>query len=412
MYWRLVECITTEKSQAIREEEVMVNALIAAIAANEMEAVEDLLSQGISPASISPFFGEALSTAVSSGSMALVQMLLDHWDWERFNHLGGVRIMHAIEAAAAAGRDDMMTKLLEHQRHIAPATYDEAIVGMVRKNDWKHATLLLDRKQGERFRLWCNLVRSIAAYDRQDFLQHTIAKILPNIDEDVLGQAVMDACLNNHSKMVHALLSYFTTCTPMHHTDSLFWAGRCGSVEALSHVLDFLKRDQSAILVGDRAFPRSIFLALAGAVSGKKPSMVQHLLSLMGITILGQDLPLRFTDIVRLITPDAFIIPGYSSADMTPESTQFSELLSACTGGRLVDVVKLFNTMRAQHPDTDEGDYSYVLNWAIVHNHLDVVVFLTENLTSHTDDRLIKSTAMIEVFDDMGCVDRKSSRFR
>jgi hypothetical protein len=407
MYWRLIECITTEESKPVKEEEIMVNALIAAIAANETKAVEDLLSRGVNAASNSPFFGEALSTAVSSGSMALLQMLFDHWDCERSNHLGGVRIMHAIEAAAAAGRDDMMTKLLKYQDYIKPSTYDEAVIDMVRKDDWVTTKLLLDRRQTYRSRpsapeqFWSKFVRSIAAYDRRDFLQHIIARILPNIQEGVLGDAIKDACLSGHSKMVHTILSHFTTCTLEHHVDGLFWAARCGRLEALSHVLDFLKRDQSAI-----------FVALAGAVSGKKPDMVRHLLGLVGVAILGQDPPARFTDIVRLITPDAFIVPESSSAEVTLDFALFSEIVIASLGSRLVDVVKLFNTMKAQIPDRDERHYSFALSWAVTHNQPDVLVFLTENLTSYTADYLVRSLSIAEVLNDVGWIaDRQVNRF-
>jgi hypothetical protein len=407
MYWRLLECITTEESRPIKEEEIMVNALIAAIAANEPKAVEDLLGRGVNAASNSPFFGEALSAAVLSGSMALLQMLFDHWDGERSNHLGGVRIMHAIEAAAAAGRDDMMTKLLKYQDYIKPSTYDEAVIGMVRKNDWVTTKLLLDRRQTHRSRpsatqqFWSNFVRSIAAYDRRDFLQHVIARILPNIQEGVLGDAIKDACLSGHSKMVHTLLSHFTTCTLEHHVDGLFWAARCGRLEALSHILDFLKRDQGAI-----------FVTLAGAVSGKKPDMVRHLLSLIGVAMLGQDPPTRFTDIVRLVTPDAFIVPESSSVGRTLDFALFSEIVTASLGGGLVDVVKLFNTMKAQSPDRSEGHYSFALNWAVTHNQPDVLVFLTENLTSYTANYLVRSLSIAEILNDVGWIaDRQVNRF-
>jgi hypothetical protein len=407
MYWRLLECITTEESRPIKEEEIMVNAFIAAIAANEAKAVEDLLGQGVSPASNSPFFGEALSAAVLSGSMAMLQMLFDHWDGEGSNHLGGVRIMHAIEAAAAAGRDDMMAKLLEYQDYIEPSTYDEAVVGMVRKNDWVTTTLLLDRRQTHRSRplatqqFWSNLVRSIAAYDRRDFLQHIIARILPNIQECMLGDAIMDACLSGHSKMVHTLLSHFTTRTLVHHVDGLFWAARCGRLEALSRILDFLNRDQGAI-----------FVALAGAVSGKKPDMVRHLLSLIGVAMLGQDPPTRFTDIVRLVAPDAFLVPGSPPAGLVLDFALYAEIVTASLGGGLVDVVKLFNTMKAQSPDRSEGHYSFALNWAVTHNQPDVLVFLTENLTSYTANYMVRSLSIAEILNDVGWIaDRQVNRF-
>jgi hypothetical protein len=375
----------------------MENALIAAIEANEMQLVEQLLNNGVSAASNPPFFGEALATAVSSGSTALVQLLLDHWDWENCDHLGRVRIMHAIEAAAAAGREDMMTKLLDHKDLIPISTYDDAIIDMVRKNDWLNAGRLLDLRQTNRspstatHKLWSSLIRSIAAYDRQDFLQHTITEILINVQEADLAQAIKDACLKNHSKMIRIILSCFTTCKLTHHIDGLFFAARCDSLEALSLLLEFLKNDQ-----------RAIYVALAGAVSGRRPRIIQHLLSLTGVSIPDSSLPTRFTDIVRLMIPDAFIPPEppFPAEDST--LPQLEKLYSASDVGKLADVVKIFGTIKIQHPGIDEMDFSVALNVAITASRPDVVLFMVENLTSYSRNSLPRSTAVAQIWTDVG----------
>ena len=397
MYWRLIECITTKKSEPIQDKAVMENALIAAIEANEMPLVEQLLNNGVSAASNTPFFGEALATAVSSGSLALVQLLLDRWDWESYKQLNGFRIMHAIEAAAATGREDMVTKLLDYKDLITPSTYDDAIMDMVRKNDWVNANRLLDLRQTGRSppsatrKLWSGLIRSVAIYDRQDFLQHTVARILPNVQEADLGLAIKEASLKNHSKMIRILLSYFTTCNLTHHVHGLFYAARCDSMEALLLLLEFLKKDQDAI-----------YVALAGAVSGKKTRIIQHLLGLIGVSIPDESLPTQFTDIIRSIIPDAFIPsePPSSVEDSAP--LQLENLYSACNEGKFADVIKIFGTIKSQHPGIDELIFSDALDIAINTSRPHVVSFLAENLTYYTINDHPESPATSQILLDAG----------
>jgi hypothetical protein len=68
--------------------------------------------------------------------------------------------------------------------------------------------------------------------------------------------------------------------------------------------------------------------------------------------------------------------------------------------------------MKAQSPDRSEGHYSFALNWAVTHNQPDVLVFLTENLTSYTANYLVRSLSIAEVLNDVGWIaDRQVNRF-
>jgi ankyrin repeat protein len=80
MYWRLLDCLTTEQQRYLPLEELKNNALIAAVGAEENATVRMLLEDGANPASNTPLFGEPLAMAASSGSLVIIHLLLDHWD--------------------------------------------------------------------------------------------------------------------------------------------------------------------------------------------------------------------------------------------------------------------------------------------------------------------------------------------
>lgn len=119
MYWRLLDCITTERQRHLPLEELKDNALVAAVGAGEITTVHNLLEEGANSASNTPLFREPLAMAASSGSLDMVHLLLAHCDWEDHTQLTGLRLVKAIEAAAAAGHKSVLAKLLDHKDHIA-----------------------------------------------------------------------------------------------------------------------------------------------------------------------------------------------------------------------------------------------------------------------------------------------------
>jgi hypothetical protein len=62
----------------------------------------------------------------------MVQLLLDHWNWEDHAQLTGFRVFNAIKAAAAADHGRVLAKLLDHKDRIAKSAYDNTIVRIVK----------------------------------------------------------------------------------------------------------------------------------------------------------------------------------------------------------------------------------------------------------------------------------------
>lgn len=94
--------------------------------------MQTILEDGAKPASNTPLYGEPLALAASSWSSTMVQLLLDHWDWEDHAYLNGLRLVSAIKPAAAAGRGYILTKLLNYKDLMARSAYDDAIIHMAK----------------------------------------------------------------------------------------------------------------------------------------------------------------------------------------------------------------------------------------------------------------------------------------
>jgi hypothetical protein len=397
MYWRLLDCLTTEPQKYIRTEEIRVNALIAAIGVNEIFMVQKLLEEGVNAASSSPFFGEALAAAASSGSLKIVQLLLNHWDWETHRHFVGSRLMNAVEAAAVADHEDVLVKLLDHRDRIARSMYDGAIYRMIRNNQMISVDRLLVLRQEDpdpaaNAEFWLHLVRMAAEYNRSTFLQHILTKgSHPSVGEASLVIAMKDACLKNHGAVVQTILPYLSNSNPIHYADSLFWAARFGNMGTLRSLLTFLQNDQCALL-----------LALAGAVSGKVSSVISHLLDLAGVRITDSDAPTRFTDIVRLITPGIFSHDTNQSDEPFLVSVQVDDLRAAARIGKLVDVISILNAIRAHYPDRSLVAVSGAFSDAAKNNRLDVLLFLCENWIPYLANGCVKAPAVAQLFMDFG----------
>ena len=83
---------------------------------------------------------------------------------------------------------------------------------------------------------------------------------------------------------------------------------------------------------------RNIIRALAGAVSGKRPSTVTCLLRSAGVDT--NDPPTRFTDAIRLIFPEVFSTVPDECPRIFPRSRR--ELAEVSNSGDLVEVIKRF----------------------------------------------------------------------
>jgi hypothetical protein len=100
IYWNLIDCLTTSPEAQISSREIQENALVAAAETNQHQLVEKLLSNNINGTCNTRYFGEVFAAAASSGSLSVVLILLENWDWNDRTHILSARYVHAVQAAA------------------------------------------------------------------------------------------------------------------------------------------------------------------------------------------------------------------------------------------------------------------------------------------------------------------------
>jgi hypothetical protein len=394
MYWRLLDCLTTETRRHVRDKDLRENALLAAVGAGEICMVQELLTKGVNHASSSPFFGEPLAAAASSGSLAMVQLLLDHWDWETFKPLVALRLMNALELAV--DHEDVLVELLNYKDRIDKSTYDEAIIRMIRTNQVSTINRLLGLRQEQsdpaaETDFWLRYVQAATAYNRPALLQRVLERGSPaTIKEASLVATMKYACMENNSETFQTILSHVSDSDPTHHADSLFWAARSGNMEILESLLILVQNDQRAIL-----------LALAGAVSGKASEVISHLLKVSGISTINRSVPMRFTDMVSLVFPDSFLSPERSVEPPSPRALR-ERMLTASAAGKLTDVIELYNLINAHYSDRRDNGIPGGIRQAAENNNLDILLFLCENWKRWLVRYCVKSPAVAQLFIDFG----------
>ncbi|KAJ8109994.1 hypothetical protein OPT61_g7046 [Boeremia exigua] len=390
MYWKLLDCLT-ERQTGPTLEQVRDNALVAAVGVEDLAIVRMLLEQGANPASNTPLFGEPLATAASTGSLAVVHLLLDYWDWEQYPELVGLRLMNAIEVASGG----VLAKLLDHRDRVARSTFDDAVIRLAKSGQTVAVDRLLAFRQADpspeaKAAFWLRLVRTAAEYNQQALLRAVLARHLPDIGEASLVAATQEVCLANHSQMVHIILAHLSVSDPKRIADSLFWAAWHGNIDVLEPLLAFLQNDQRALL-----------LACAGAVSGKASEAVQHLLRVAGVSSSSEDIPTRFTDIANSILSDTISCLMAETTEPLPVSVHIKNLRVAAKAGGLVDVIRISNSIKAHYPNTTSG-ISGAFSDAAKNNHPDVLLFLCENWRPHLVTSCVKSPAVAQIFIDFG----------
>lgn len=395
MYWRLLDCLTTERSNHLPPEELRDNALIAAVGVKDTAVVQKLLEEGANPASNTPLFGEPLATAASSGSLAMVCLLLERWNWEDHAQFSGLRLAHAIEAAAAAGHKSVLAKLLEYRDRIDRSLYDDTIVRTVRSSQTASVEPFLlvrnvDPTPAATAEFWLRLVRTAAEYDRQSLLQRLLTEHLSDIGEASLVAAMKDACLENHVQILQIILPYLPVIEAAQHADSLFWAARFGNVKALQLLLTYLQNGRRALL-----------LALAGAVSGQASEAIAYLCEVAGISPVSKDATIRFTDVARLMNLETTSDVLEQPLEPLSELVEAQKLREAARTGSLADVINISNTMQSLRQSNTSG-IAGAFSAAAKNSHLDVLLFLCENWKPHLVTSCAKSPAVAQIFFDFG----------
>ncbi|KAL5401508.1 hypothetical protein PMIN06_010959 [Paraphaeosphaeria minitans] len=395
-HWDLVHCLSTE-DRHISSHEIRENALVAAAAANQHQLVEELLAENVSVASNTRYFGEAFAAAASSGSLRIVSTLLQNCTWDDHEHLMNARFMHAVCAAAEAGHDDLVLLLLDRGPPLTEPLYDDTIIRTAKTSKASMVELLLSRRRQHsdpkaEKAFWETLIRSTVEWNNRELLLHIMPESLSKLGDSSIGLAVEDGCRRGHYESVQMLLSSLPNlrarATAL-YTGGLFWIARSGTPESLG---EFMKPFHQEM--------RHITRALAGAISGKRSSTTTNLLRCAGVGITNQDPPSRFTDAVRLMLPEAFSI--VTEEHSRPLEELAENLREASSSDDLVEVIKIFQTAKTQHPDDNLIVFSAAFSAAAKNNHPDILLYLCENRNPHLATNCASSAAVLQIFMDFG----------
>jgi hypothetical protein len=397
IHWDLVHCLSTAEDKHVSFHEIRENALVAAADANQHQLVDELLAENVSFTSNTRYFGEAFAAAASSGSLRIVSTLLQNWTWDNHAHLLNARCMHAMCAAVEAGHEDLVLLLLNRGPPLTKPLYDDAIIRTAKTSKASMVELLLSRRRQhadpniERA-FWETLIRSTVEWNNRELLLHLMPESLSKLRDSSIGLAVEDGCRRGHYESVQILLSALPNlrarATAL-YTGGLFWIARSGTPESLE---EFMKPFQQEM--------RHITRALAGAISGKRGPTITNLLRCAGVDITNQDPPSRFTDAVRLMLPEAFSIVTEERSRPLEELAE--NLRKASSSDDLVEVIRIFQIAKAQHPNDNLLVLSVAFSVAAENNHPDILLYLCENLNPHLPTNCASSTAVLQIFMDFG----------
>ena len=120
---------------------------MAAIEAQRAQVVQNLLAENVDPTSNTRCFGEIFAAAASSGSLDMVMTVFNHWNWDAGKPLLSVRYIRGVEAAAIAGHQDIVVKLLNLGRPLPKHLNDATIFRVVNTDQIAILHLLLSCRQ-------------------------------------------------------------------------------------------------------------------------------------------------------------------------------------------------------------------------------------------------------------------------
>jgi len=397
LYWNLVDCLSVAPDADMSFDKIKANALVAAVEEDDLQLVTEFLSENMRSTISTQYFGDVLATAASSGSLSLVLILLDNWDWHDTKRLPGVRYAHAVQAAAMTGNEDNVRTLMERARPLANSLYNNAIIQATRSCNasmlillltYRHHNLDLDMEKA----FWVSLFRSAVAWNNIEVLQHLISKHVSRIDEASIELIIEDGYRKSSPHSVQMLLSVlknFLAPETVSCAGGLFWAARSGTWEQVADILAHFQYERHQVI-----------RALVGAVSGQRTSTIYHLLSIAGVRHMTQDLPTRLTDALQLMLPESLSV----LKDRYPKTIEslVERICEASHSGDLIEVVEVVRVATTQHPTEDLGRLSQACFYAAKNNHIDVVMYLCENFRPRLATSSLGSTATAQIFIDYG----------
>jgi hypothetical protein len=397
MYWNLIDCLSTSRKVQISFHEIQENALVAAAETGQSQLVKRLLSDNLNSLCNTHYFGEVLAAAASSGSLSVVLSLLENWNWDNGTHILSTRYAHAVQAAAISGHTDVVLTLVDRGRPLPKSLFDDAIIQTVKDGPASMVKLLLELRQehSDRSRegeFWISMIRTSVEWSSLEVLQYLVGKDSAILEEATIGLAIEDVCRKGHDEGLEILLPALQSSSvheAEHFTGGLFWAAWSGMLEHLASLLAIFQHDQHQIL-----------RALAGAISGKRRTIIAYLLQSVGVDLTDRDLPTRFTDAVHRILPETLS----GSIDECPRSiaSLAQSLLEASKSGDLSRVIEVFHAAKLQHPNNTLRSFSSAFSAAAKNNHPDILLYLCENRTPHLATPCATSTPIVQVFQDFG----------
>lgn len=290
-----------------------------------------------------------------------------------------------------------MLLLLDRGPSLPGPLYDDAILRTAKTSKASIVESLLScRRQHSDFKIeravWETLIRSIVEWNNRELLLHLMPESLSKLGDSSIGRAVEDGCRRGYYESVQMLLSALPNsraCATALYTGGLFWIARSGTSKNLG---EFMKPFKQEI--------RHITRALAGAISGKRSTTITNLLRCAGVGITNQDPPSRFTDAVRLMIPEAF--SGVTEECSRPLEELAENLREASSSGDLIEVIKIFQTAKTQHPNDNLVVFSAAFSAAAENSHPDILLYLCENRNPYLATNCASSAAVLQIFTDFG----------
>ncbi|KAI9710934.1 MAG: hypothetical protein M1820_002370 [Bogoriella megaspora] len=393
------------KSDARRIKE---NSLIAAIGTNQLPAADGILTLGANTIVRTRFFGDPLSVAALFGTKESAQIILQSQQKYDNDYFCRLRQIHALEAAAEAGRTEIIPILLGHGT-FEPSVYERAIIAAIRSVQ-EHTAILLIHQRTPRSQLneekeFClDLMRTVAECNCELVLRDIMKTTTSMIGYENLTMPVEDACRYGHTRIVQTMLSELPHRDPDAFTSSLFWAGRFGNLTMIEMLLGHLRWDKKAIVK-----------VLAGAVSGRQYKTIDYLMEKASVETTSK--VERFSDVVHSLFP--YLPPpiSYRSERSIPSPTEFpsfptlerprtpeesSQLRQAISSGDLIEAVTIYCTFGAEHPDDDLRLFSGSFTEAARNARVESLLYLCENQPPWVVSFCAKSAAVIQIFSDFG----------
>ncbi|KAF2012133.1 hypothetical protein BU24DRAFT_495206 [Aaosphaeria arxii CBS 175.79] len=334
-------------------------ALIAAIAAKEMDKIESILKDTTASTLFETlYFGHALSAAATFNATEAIPLLLRYHNQPKNKiSLCRLRLSEALSTAASYGRLEFI-KILLREAKFTVHDIERACFSAIRSLQEPAAILLVEQHLSSspshpENDFWLPFACDVAKIGCRKVLEKIMGVITS--DSNVLARVLENACKFGHHDMACSLLSKFSHQDLEVLSGSLFWAGRSGNIALAKTFHEYFRGSSIAQLQ-----------ILAGTISGEHSKATEHLLQMLGIISES----IKFTDLVHQLLPDlpppisrssakqSQEYPSRASPGRSPEPVEHGLLKKAIWDKSLAKAVTIICNYGAQHPQDDLGLFS------------------------------------------------------